>query len=406
MTSLQLFNPADAGISVPGNLPPEVVDALYVHIPFCTHKCHYCDFYSITRQTAGRMHRYVDLVLQEAALWAAAGADVRPRTVFFGGGTPTLLPAEEMHRLLQGLRSRIDFSDVLEWTIEANPATIDLDYCQMLRSAGVDRLSFGAQSFDRSELKVLERHHDPDDVPRSVEQARVAGFKRLNIDLIYAIPGQTLSQWLKSLDTAVDLKLAHLSCYGLTYEPNTTIAVRRRLGQIVSLPESLEIEMFHATRQRLESAGIPPYEVSNFAQPGQECLHNLHYWNGGNYLALGPSAASHIGGLRFRNRPHLGEWESTISEGRLPAIDQERLSPMARAGELIMLQLRLPRGVRFDELQKRYGVNGETHFATELEMLRRQNLIEVDHSGFRLLPAGWILADAIAGQFVQASSDN
>ena len=227
------------------NLPAEVIDALYVHVPFCSHKCHYCDFYSITHQTAERMHRYVDLVLREATLWSAAGADVRPRTIFFGGGTPTLLPAEEMQRLLAGLRTRFDFSGVVEWTTEANPATIDLEYCQMLRAAGVDRLSFGAQSFDRGELKVLERHHDPDDVPRSVEQARAAGFERLNIDLIYAIPGQTLDQWQASLETAIEIKLSHLSCYGLTYEPNTTIAVRRRMGQIIATTEQLEIEMFH-----------------------------------------------------------------------------------------------------------------------------------------------------------------
>ena len=215
-----------------------------------------------------------------------------------------------------------------------------------------------------------------------------------------------MEQWLASLERALSMGLSHLSCYGLTYEPNTAIAVRRRLGHVTGTPEELEIAMFHATRDRLHSAGLVPYESSNFAVQGQACRHNLHYWNGGNYAALGPSGASHVGGVRFRNRPHLGEWEQAVASDLLPAVDVEQLTPLARAGELIMLQLRLPGGVRFDELQQRWGVDGRAEFADELSMLKKQQLIAVDDSGFRLLPAGWILADAIAGEFVRGSSDN
>lgn len=177
----------------PRQLPRARVPGLYVHVPFCFHKCHYCDFYSITRQTPQRMERFVDLLLREGDMWTGEDAPVvSPRTIFFGGGTPSLLPLEQMRRLIAGLRERYDFSEVDEFTVEVNPATASLEYCQMLRESGVDRLSFGAQSFDRAELKTLERHHDPEDVPRSVALARAARFSRLNVDLIYAIPGDAV----------------------------------------------------------------------------------------------------------------------------------------------------------------------------------------------------------------------
>ena len=219
-------------------------------------------------------------------MWA--GREVLPRTIFFGGGTPSLLPVEQMRRLILGLRDRFDLSRVDEWTVEANPATVSAEYCAMLRAAGVNRISFGAQSFDRIELKQLERHHDPEDVPRSLELARAAGFERLNLDLIYAIPGQTLSSWEKSLDAALALGTSHLSCYGLTYEPNTAITVRKRLGQFSAAEESVELSMLRYARMRLAAAKMQAYEISNYARDGEECRHNLVYWLGENYVGLGP----------------------------------------------------------------------------------------------------------------------
>ena len=385
----------------PSRLPDVAIEGLYVHIPFCFHKCHYCDFYSITRQSPERMARYVDLLLAEATLWTTgSGPSVRPITVFFGGGTPTLLPIDEMRRLIGGLRERFDFGTVSEFTVEANPATVSLEYCSMLRELGVDRLSFGAQSFDRQELHTLERHHDPDDVQRSLGIARAAGFARLNVDLIYAIPGQSMESWAASLEQARALRTEHLSCYGLTYEPNTPIAVKKRLGQLVAAEDSLELTMLHHTRSRLRDAGLPPYEISNYAAPGQECRHNLTYWTGGNYVGLGPSAASHVAGHRFRNRPHLREWEDAVGAGQLPAIDYEQLTPRQRAGELVMLVLRLSRGVRFDEFAGRTGSDAREVFADQLEMLLRRGLIEITPDSFRLTESGVDVADAVASEFL------
>jgi oxygen-independent coproporphyrinogen III oxidase len=379
-----------------GPARPGSVSGLYVHIPFCFHKCHYCDFYSITRQTPGRMGNYVDLLLKEAGPWRQI---VRPRTVFFGGGTPTLLPLQDMRRLIRGLRGMFDFADCQEWTVEANPATVTLEYCRMLREEGVTRLSFGAQSFEPAELAVLERHHHPDDVAASVRTARAAGFDRLNLDLIYAICGQSLESWTRSLEAALEMGTEHLSCYALTYEPETALAVRKRLGRVKAVAEEVELEMAAHTRRRLAQMGLPAYEISNFARPGAECRHNLLYWTGGNYLGLGAAAASHLAGRRWKNRPHLGEWESAVSKDESAAGEAEALSPRRRAGELAMLSLRLSRGLVYNEFDH-FGMDARTFFADAVERYCRLGLLEADTHGARLTERGWAVADSVAAEFL------
>jgi oxygen-independent coproporphyrinogen-3 oxidase len=371
-------------------------------VPFCFHKCHYCDFYSITRQGEERMDLFVDLMLREAEMWleSPVGRGAKPQTVFFGGGTPTLLPEILMGRLLGGLRERFDLSRVDEWTVEANPATVDTGYLAMLRANGVDRISFGAQSFDRRELSILERHHDPDDVPRGVEAARSAGFSRINVDLIYAIPGQDLPSWSRSLDAAVALKTPHVSAYNLTYEPNTPMAVKKRLGHFEPVAEDVELAMLHHARERLARDGYEAYEVSNYAIPGEACRHNLVYWTGGNYIGLGPSAASHVEGWRWRNRPHLGEWERAVSSATLPAADVERLSPQQRAGELAMLMLRLAKGIEFDHFIQRTGTHPRELFREQLNRLVTTGLITVSDRSVTLTERGIDVADAIAAEFL------
>jgi oxygen-independent coproporphyrinogen-3 oxidase len=386
----------------PSSLPAAEITGLYVHIPFCFHKCHYCDFYSITRQTPERMTRFVDLILHEADFWTHAPQTLRPRTVFFGGGTPTLLPAAEMGRLIRGLRERFDFADLIEWTVEANPATVTREYADTLAAAGIDRISMGAQSFNPAELAVLERHHNSDDVPRSLDIIKSSGIARLNLDLIYAIPGQNMKSWLQSLDSAIALDTEHLSCYGLTYEPNTPLAVRRRLGQVNSINPELEIEMLTETRARLRTAGLLSYEISNYSRPGCQCRHNLLYWHGGDYLSLGPAAASHVQGVRWRNRPHLGEWENAIAAGLLPAIEIETLTPRQRAGELAMLMLRLSRGIVYADFAVRVGLDAPTIFAEVIDRLAPLGLLDVSETSIRLSERGLPVADSIAAEFLHS----
>lgn len=386
----------------PSQLPAVRVTGLYVHIPFCFHKCHYCDFYSITRQSVERMGDFVKRVLSEAETWSnGSGPKLIPETVFFGGGTPSLLPQEAMSDLIQGLRRRFDFGGLKEWTVEVNPATANGEYLSMLRENGVDRISLGAQSFDTTELKTLERHHNPDDVPRSLELARTAGFSRLNIDLIYAIPGQSMDSWARSLESAIHLGLSHYSCYGLTYESNTPIAVRKRLGLLKPAEDQVELEMFHHTRQRLTRAGCPAYEISNYAAPGQACQHNLLYWMGGDYIGLGPSAASHVQGRRFKNGPHLGEWEQAIDGQQLPVTEVEMLTPVQRAGELAMLSLRLERGLEFADYSARTGLDARSIFTQQINHLTKLGLIHADERRLRLTEAGLNVADSVAGEFIR-----
>jgi oxygen-independent coproporphyrinogen-3 oxidase len=237
-------------------------------------------------------------------------------------------------------------------------------------------------------------------VPRSIEFARSAGFTRLNLDLIYAIPGQSLESWQQSLEQALAIGTPHLSCYGLTYESNTPIAVKKRLGQMIPTEDSVELQMLHATRARLRQANMRPYEISNYAVPGEECRHNLVYWTGGNYLALGPSGASHIEGHRWKNRPHLGEWEQAIDEGELPAADYEVLTLEQRAGELAMLMLRLEEGLSCDVYTARTGLDALKVYAATADNLVKLGLIEVSDRKISLTERGIDVADAVAGEFV------
>ena len=399
-TLVPITTPKTAALR-PSDLPRVVVPGLYVHVPFCFHKCHYCDFYSITRQTPERMAAFVDRVLAEADVWLDGGGPTpRPATAFFGGGTPSLLPFDQMRRLLAGLRGRFDFAGCREFTVEVNPATADGDYLAMLRENGVDRLSFGAQSFDRADLERLERHHDPDDVPRSLALARAAGFDRLSLDLIYAVPGQSLDSWAATLDAALALGTEHLSCYGLTYEPNTPLAVLKRLGRVTAATDDAELSMLRHARATLAAAALPPYEVSNYARPGSESLHNLGYWTGDDYLALGPSGSSHVAGTRWKNAPHLGDWERSVDAGRLPAVEVERLTPAQRAGELAMLRLRLADGIDLADFAARTGFDAASRFAPQIDQLGRGGLLSLSPTHLRLTESALPLTDAVAAEFL------
>lgn len=380
-------------------LPDEPMDGLYVHVPFCFHKCHYCDFYSITRQTPQRMQLFVDTLLAEADLWTQK--KWKPKTIFFGGGTPSLLPIDQMLRLIEGLKQRLDLTDVDEFTIEVNPATADVAYLRALRAIGVDRLSLGAQSFDPKDLAALERHHQPQDVPDALAMAREAGFARLNIDLIYAVPGQSMQTWEKNLDVALGLGLDHLSCYGLTYESNTPLGVLKRMGRLAATPEELELDMMRLTRKKLHEAGIMAYEISNYAKPGQACRHNLNYWAGGNYLGLGPSAASHMGGVRWKNKGHLSQWEEGVAARDIPVSEFETLSPRHRAAELAYLMLRTAAGIHLDSFKTKTGYDLEKDFAAAVKMLTYSKTAELSDGFFRLTEQGLAQADAAGGEFLK-----
>lgn len=374
--------------------PRPHIAGLYVHVPFCFHKCHYCDFYSIVDQRDRQVAFTKALIAELAAANEQYSLDAR--TVFVGGGTPTLLAAERWVELLNALRATNVLTHVAEFTIEANPETVTAELMQTLVVGGVSRLSIGAQSFDPALLKTLERWHEPASVGRAVALARDAGIDNLNLDLIFAIPGQTLDQLDRDLDRALALEPEHLSCYSLIFEPGTPLTVKKQQGKIHPIEESLEAAMYQHVIKRLAEAGYQQYEISNWAKPGRPCQHNLIYWQGENYLGIGPSASSFVEGRRWKNQPHLGAY--LASPGHPVTVDHETLDPEARLGEQLMLRLRLTQGIGLDWLS---GVMpADDRRRDELRRFQSLGLIEETATHLRLTPRGLLLADAIASELL------
>jgi len=324
----------------------------------------------------------------------------RARTIFIGGGTPTLLSPHLWERFLPilaavGLRADTEFS------VEANPETVTRELLDILVAGGVNRLSIGAQSFNPRLLKTLERWHDPANVTRAVELARSAGVHNLSLDLIFAIPGQSLDDWHRDLEAALALRPTHLSCYALTFEPNTPLAVRLSTGQVRRLDEDLEAEMFLVTRERLRTAGYKAYEISNFAKPGYECHHNLAYWRNEDWLTAGPSASGHVAGLRWKNAPHLGRY--LASQGLAPLSECDVPKPATRLAERLMMGLRLSEGIDSASVLADAELFGKAEVisATALECERAGHL-HTENGRWTLSEASLLIADTIIGGLMRA----
>ncbi len=315
---------------------------LYLHVPFCFHKCHYCDFYSFVDRE-GRSGDYLARLAEDVS-WTLSRVEGEIDTVFIGGGTPTLLTAEELGVLTAQVR-RFPLAHDVEWTVEANPETIDLAKARVLAAAGVNRVSIAAQSFDPRHLKTLERWHDPANVARAAGFLREVGIVNFNLDLIFGIPGQSLADWRADLARALEIGPEHLSCYGLTYEQNTAMTRRLERGEFEPCDDAVEAEMYEATRDTLAAAGFAQYEVSNYARPGRECRHNLVYWRNEPWWAIGPSASGYVAGHRYKVVPRLGDWLARAGDGSQPVVDHEAPDERRNASEALMVGLRLAEGI-------------------------------------------------------------
>ncbi len=324
-------------------------------------------------------------------------------TIFIGGGTPTLLEPNLWQQLLHALHHALPLADDIEFTVEANPETVTSELMDVLVAGGVNRLSIGAQSFDPRKLKTLERWHDPVNVGEAMRLARAAGIDNINLDLIHSVPDQTLEQWREELDAALGHQPTHLSCYALTYEPNTPLTVKLQAGQVDRVSEETETAMFELTIDHLTAAGFEHYEVSNFFRRHEahpevrhegtkadlRCAHNLLYWLGANWLAFAPSAPGHIDGVRWKNVPHLGNYLNT--SGGAPILDVERLDDDARLGEQLMMRLRLIEGVELTWLSPRLNAEREARIAE----LTERGLLERTPTHLRLTRRGLMLADSV-----------
>jgi len=378
------------------------VRSLYVHIPFCAHKCHYCDFYSIVDRD-DRQRAFTDRLIAELAALAPLAAPLD--TLFVGGGTPTLLAPAHWQRLLRTLHDRYELAPGFEFTVEANPETVTPELLDVLRAGAVNRLSMGAQSFDPRHLKTLERWHDPDNVERAASLARAAGITRLSVDLIFAIPGQTPDDWASDLARALALGTEHLSCYALTYEPGTAMTARLARGEFERADPDREADLYDQTLDTLRAHGLDRYEVSNFARPGAECRHNLAYWRQHDWLAAGPSASGHVAGHLWKNVPRLDEYMETSDAGFAPVIDHEPPDPRRALAERLMLGIRLREGLDAADIRERahkLDPASPARLAAAADACRAHGWLAPDPDPWRLTDAGFLFADRVARDLMAA----
>ncbi len=376
---------------------------LYVHVPFCETKCGYCDFYSVPlgdRQTAPLVRAIArELEQRESSVRGPF------HTIFVGGGTPTLLPKDGLELLFARLSEVARRDGVGEFSVEANPATVDQTKVRLLVEAGVNRMSLGGQSFHQRELDVLERLHCPEDIAPGIQLAREGGIERINLDLIFGIPGQTQASWRESLRRAVDLSVDHLACYGLTYEPGTPLTAQLHDGQVTPCDNDLEADLYLLAIEYLESCGFEQYEISNFAKPGCRCAHNLIYWSNEPYVGVGPSAASYVDGVRFKNVPHIETYISDVDNERHPWREEERLSGRERAGETAMVQLRLNRGIDVVAFERSVGLDPLALYAEQIREHGAAGLLKHTPEYIRLTVAGRLLADRVIRDFLPFRQD-
>ena len=370
--------------------------ALYVHVPFCVVKCGYCDFNSFADVDAQLVEDCLAAIERELAMRATG---LRPKTIFVGGGTPTWLEPAQLERLLVAIRRHVDLADVVEWSCEANPESCTPEKLQTLLQHGVTRISLGVQSWIDERLRFLDRPHDAAEARQAIELARSVGFADLSFDLIFASPGHDLRLWEYELEQSFELEPEHLSCYHLSFEPGTKLFADRERHRVEEIDEERGRELLLRTRELCSERGYAPYEISNFSRPGRACEHNLNYWRAGNYVGIGPGAASHEHGVRTSNVRPLASYIAGIRDG-CPQAEGETLSPSRRAGEAAWLGLRLAEGIDCAEIAAMTGCspNGLDDAATSL--LEEGSLERVE-GRLRIPESALPHADTIAAAFLE-----
>jgi oxygen-independent coproporphyrinogen-3 oxidase len=363
--------------------------SLYLHVPFCHTRCYYCDFNTYAGLLSLR-EPYVRALLTEIELAAemaqtATGGPRRVRTVYFGGGTPSLLSADQIQRLLAACRRVFVVDSEAEISLEANPGTLSSPHLQALRAAGVNRLSLGAQSFDPHLLKLLGRTHSPEDVAQAVRAARTAGFTSLNLDLMFGLPEQTMAQWRETLLRALELAPDHLSLYSLIVEEGTPFFHWVQEGRLVPADEDLCAEMYEYADALLQEAGYVNYEISNWARPGHECRHNLTYWLNLPYLGLGAGAHSCFGGRRFSNVREPRQYIRLLASRQRPEAESELLSREMQMAETAILALRTARGLSLLAFRERFGLDFWQFAGKRLQHVWEAGLLEYEREN-----GGWL----------------
>ena len=373
---------------------------LYIHIPYCLHKCGYCDFNSHKINTE-EMESYVTALLREMEHYSQGSAGEKQiATIFLGGGTPTTLPIHWLEEILQNIHNRFRVSDNCEITFEANPATVSLEPLQRMRTAGYNRISIGVQSFHEHELKLLDRVHSIEEIHMTVERAREAGFDNLSLDLMFALPHQTMALWEDNLAQALAKNPEHLSTYNLTIEPETAFHTLQAKGKLTLPPDDFQLEFYKKSIQTLTGAGYHHYEISNFCKPGKQCRHNLIYWNNDDTLGLGAGASSFLGGTRFKNYNLPSRYIREIGIAGTAVEFTEQLEPSRAMGETLMLGLRLRQGMAIPPFEERFQTSFHKTYDRVISSLTEKNLITLDDNRIALSPKGLFLADSVILEFI------
>jgi oxygen-independent coproporphyrinogen-3 oxidase len=385
------------------------VASIYVHIPFCEQKCIYCDFYSIAPATIGEA--YTSLVV---GFLSALETEIQLRsedqrftesveTIFFGGGTPSLLHPSEIGKLLNLLASRFPLSKDVEITLETNPGTVDKQKLKAFRSAGINRISMGIQSFFDDDLKFLTRIHTASEAKQCVRDAFAAGFNNVSFDLIFSLPHQSLDRWKSNLEQAMRLQPTHISCYSLIVEPGTPLFTMVQSKQVSPLDPESDAELYEWTIDFLTTHGYGQYEVSNFARPGFQCRHNTNYWNHSNYLSFGPSAHSFWKDERWWNSSSVSTYIEKLKTRILPVGGGEHLSEATLMEETVFLGLR-SEGIDLEQFQKRFAYDLLNENSSLISELIQQDRAQVNNGRLKLTAKGYLVCDEICQSFSLTNS--
>lgn len=376
---------------------------IYIHIPFCETRCHYCNF-ATGGYESELARRYVTAVRAEISQ-----AEIKPEmqavdSIYFGGGTPTTLTVEQLGGMIELCRAKFDVSPPsgteAEITSEANPGTISQGFLEGIRAAGINRLSFGVQSFDDGELAMIGRSHSAEDARQAVRLARAAGFQNVSIDLIAGLPEQRMETWRRNLAEAFALQPDHLSVYLLELYKDAPLLHRINRGELRAIDDELTVEMYFALKDEAERQGFDHYEISNWSRPGFESRHNLKYWTGAPYWAFGVSAAGYDGVHRWSNTRNIHEYLTKIEAGESAVAESETLDADDLQSENLFLRLRLKEGVNLLDHERRFGVRVTERYADELARLGEAGLIELNNDVLKISRAGTVLANEVFAAFV------
>ena len=366
----------------------------YVHIPFCTQICYYCDFSKVFIKNQP-VDGYLEHLLQEFHSY-----DIQKlRTLYIGGGTPTALSASQLEVLLEGLTKNLDLSMLEELTIEANPGDLDADKIAVLQNSAVNRVSLGVQTFDDKMLKKIGRSHTEKDIYENIDRLKLAGFDNISIDLIYALPGQTMDQVKDNVAKAIALDIPHMSLYSLILENHTVFMNRMRRGKLPLPKEELEAEMFEYIIAELERSGFEHYEISNFSKPGFESRHNLMYWDNAEYYGIGAGASGYVDGVRYKNHGPIRHYLKAVEEGSA-RINEEHLSQREQMEEEMFLGLRKKSGVSMARFEEKFERSFQELYGEIVKDLVQQGLMQLDGDCVRMTKRGLFLGDTVAERFI------